>query len=111
MFYTRLFFVGYMRNHIIILALLQLGSGMVTFIGKYHDGFFLLQLQILFGLCSGFVEGLAIVGIGGLGLYHQVVFIVYRILYIVGYFNNTFCNQYAAAVGVGSADLFVGCSV
>jgi len=35
------------------------------------------------------------------------MFIIYSILNIVRYFYNAFGNEYAAAVGIGGADLFI----
>ena len=54
---------------------------------------------------------LAIIGVGGLCMYNQVVFIIYRILCIVGYFSNTFYNDDAAGVRIISADLLICCSI
>src|SRR5450432_2589813 len=102
-----LFFISYMCYHIILLAVLQLSSGMVTLISQYCYGFFLLQLQILFGLCGRFVQGLAIIGIGSLSMNNQVMFIIYRILCVVGYFHNIFYDDNATAIGIGSAYLLI----
>ena len=53
------------------------------------------------------MQSLAIIGIGSLRMYYQVMFAVYCILYIIGYFYNVLYNDDTAAVGIGGADLFI----
>jgi len=65
----------------------------------------------MFGLCGCFVQGLAIISIGGLGMHYQVVFIIYCVFVCYSYFHNSFGDKYAAAVGIGGADLFVCCII
>ena len=65
----------------------------------------------MFGLRGGLLQGLAIVCVGGLGMYNKMVFGIYGVLYIVSYFHYAFCYQYAAAVGVGGAYLAIGGSI
>lgn len=58
MFYTRLFFIGYMRNHVFILALLQLRSGMITFIGKYYYRFFFFNCKFCLACVAALCKAL-----------------------------------------------------
>ena len=57
------------------------------------------------------MQGFAIIGVGSLGMYNEIMFIINCILDVVSHFDKIFYNDDAAAVRVGSADLFIFCII